>query len=202
MRLFSLNRTLELSPTQREDFAVISDEMRHLDNIISNFLEFSRPPRLKMQQINISDIVGGALQLLEKRLERNGIKVERQASQSLPTIEADPELLKEVFVNLIVNACDAMDKGGWLTITEEEAVAEHLGRVILIRLSDTGPGIPESIRDKILEPFFSSKEEGTGLGLSIASRIMEEHGGQLELHSEEGKGTTFSVILPIREEET
>jgi len=200
MRLFSLDRSLELSPTQREDFEVISDEMRQLDNIVRNFLEFSRPPKLKVQRVSVSDVLDQALQLLEKRLERYGVKVERERRGTLPHVEADPELLKEVFVNLIVNACDAMGEGGWLVIKEEDAVAEHVGRAVLIQLSDTGPGIPESIRDKILEPFFSTKEEGTGLGLSIAVRIVEEHGGHLGLRSEEGKGTTFTITLPVPEE--
>jgi signal transduction histidine kinase len=201
MRLFSLDRTLDLTPTQREDFDVISDEMRHLDNIVRNFLEFSRPPKLHVQKVNVSDIVGMALQLLEKRLERDGIVVQRYTRPELTSIEADPELLKEVLVNLIVNACDAMDGGGRLTVTEEEAVADHVGRAVIVRLSDTGHGIPESIRDRVLQPFFSTKEEGTGLGLSIAVRIVEEHGGRLQVESEEGKGTSFTVILPIREEE-
>lgn len=201
MRLFSLERVLGLSPGQREDFEVISEEMRHLDNIVRNFLEFSRPPKLKMQMVNVSDIVDMALQLLEKRIERHGVKVERIQRNSLPAIEADPELLKEVLVNLIVNACEAMGEGGRLIITEEDGLAERMGRAILIRVSDTGPGVAESIRDKIMEPFFTTKEEGTGLGLSIAARIVEEHGGRLELRSDSGKGATFIVTLPIREEE-
>ncbi|UCD57926.1 MAG: histidine kinase, partial [Candidatus Hydrogenedentota bacterium] len=200
MRLFSLERALELSDTQREDLEVISEEMRHLDNVVRNFLEFSRPPKLKVQKIRVSDVVDMALQLLEKRLERHGVEVERERRR-LPSIEADPELLKEVLINLVVNACEAMDEGGRLIITEEDAVAEHMGRAVMIRLSDTGPGVPESIRDKIMEPFFSTKEEGTGLGLAIAARIVEEHGGRLELRSEEGKGTTFTVTLPVGEDE-
>ncbi len=190
-----------MSPAQKEDFDVISEEMRQLDNIVRNFLEFSRPPKLKLQKTNVSDVVDMALQLLEKRLERHGVKVERERHQLLPNIDADPELLKEVLVNLIVNACDAMGEGGWLVVAEEEVVAEHIGRAVLVRVTDSGPGIPESIRDKILEPFFSTKEEGTGLGLSIAARTLEEHGGYLEVRSDEGRGTTFTMTLPVREEE-
>ncbi len=201
MRLFSLERTLDLSATQKEDFEVISEEMRQLDNIIRNFLEFSRPPKLKLQKTNVSDVVDMALQLLEKRLERNGVKVERNRRESLPSIQADPELLKEVLVNLIVNACEAMKDGGRLLIAEEDVVAEHMGRAVLVRLSDTGPGIPEAIRERVMEPFYSTKEEGTGLGLAIAVRILQEHGGRLDLRSEEGKGATFTVTLPVGEEE-
>jgi signal transduction histidine kinase len=202
MRLFSLARSLGPSPAAREDFEVISEEMRHLDNIVRNFLEFSRPPKLKLQQVNVTDVVDMALQLLEKRLERHGVQVERERRNSLPAIEADPELLKEVLVNLIVNACDAMGEGGKIMITEEDGVAERIGRAILIQVADTGPGIPETIHDKIFQPFFTTKEEGTGLGLSIAARIVEEHGGHLEFQSKEKMGTTFIIALPVKDEQT
>ena len=87
--------------------------------------------------------------------------------------------------------------GGSITIQEEEGFAEPLERVVVIRLSDNGPGIPESIQDKVLQPFFTTKDEGTGLGLSIATRIIEEHGGWLDLTSEEGRGATFIITLPV-----
>lgn len=200
MRLFSLERTLDLTQTQREDFEVVSKEMRQLDNVVRNFLEFSRPPKLKKQKINISDIVDGVLQLLQKQLEFHNISVERNQRQFFPHIDADPELLKEVMVNLIVNACDAMSNGGKLTISEEDAVVEQLGRAILIKISDTGPGIPATIQNMVWEPFFSTKEDGTGLGLSIAMRIIEEHGGRIEIRSKEGEGATFIITLPVPEE--
>jgi len=198
MRLFSLERTLELSPTQREDFAVVAEQMRHLDNIVRNFLEFSRPPKLKMQKVDVSELVDGALKLLQNRFELLGLQIVHHP-QFLPGIEADPELLKEVLVNLLVNACDAMGQAGRLTVTEEEAVAERMGRAVVVQVSDTGPGIPEALQQKVFEPFFSTKEDGTGLGLSIAQRIVEEHGGRLELRSREGQGATFIVTLPVRE---
>ncbi|MBI4830347.1 MAG: histidine kinase [Candidatus Lindowbacteria bacterium] len=202
LRLFSLERTLDLSPSQLADFDVISKELRHLDTIVRNFLEFSRPPKLKMKKVNISEVVDMTLELLQNRLEHHGVKVERQRGEFLPLIEADPEQLKEVLVNLIVNACEAMGKGGHITITEEDALAEKIGRAVLVRITDTGPGIPESIRDKVMEPFFSTKEDGTGLGLAIAARIVEEHGGTLDLRSGESWGTTFIVTLPVANEAT
>lgn len=199
MRLFSLDRTLKLTSTQKEDLDVISDEIRQLENIVQNFLEFSRPPRLKVQKIDVSEIMNMALQLLQKRLERHNVRVTREKRHSLPTIDGDSELLKEVFVNLIVNSCDAMGERGNLIIREEDVVAEHMGRAVRIRIKDTGPGIPESIRDKVMEPFFSTKEDGTGLGLAIAARIVDEHGGQLEFETDEDKGTTFTITLPVQE---
>jgi signal transduction histidine kinase len=199
MRLFSLSRSLDLSAVQKEDFEVISEEIRHLDTIVENFLEFSRPPKLKIQEISPSEVVDLTLRLLQHRLESYNVKVKTIRQQPLPEIKQDPEQLKEVLVNLVVNACEAMDSGGSIVIQEEEGHVEPLGRVVIIRVSDTGPGIPSPIKERIFQPFFTTKEEGTGLGLSIASRIVEEHGGWLDVSSEEGKGTTFVLTLPVKE---
>ncbi len=198
MRLFSLSRSLKLSDYQKEDFDVISEEIRHTDAIVQSFLEFSRPPRLKMQQISPSIVVDMGLQLLEHRLKSYDVKVNVIRKNLLPEIQADPEQLKEVLVNLIINACEAMAQGGSIVIQEEEDFESPSGRVAVIRLKDNGPGIPESIHDNIFQPFFSTKEEGTGLGLSIATRIVEEHQGRLDIQSKEGQGSTFIITLPIK----
>jgi signal transduction histidine kinase len=197
MRMFSLSRTFDLSAPQKEDFEVITEEIRHIDTIVENFLEFSRPPKLKMQRVSPSDVVDLTIQLLQHRLQSYDVQIKLIRQLSLPKIQADPEQLKEVLVNLVVNACEAMQGGGSIIIHEEEGFAEPLERVVVIRLSDNGPGIPESIQDKVLQPFFTTKDEGTGLGLSIATRIIEEHGGWLDLTSEEGKGATFVITLPV-----
>lgn len=196
MRLFSMERTLELSPAQREDIEVISEEIRHIDTIVRNFLEYSRPPKLKLQNISPSDVVDAAIQLLRHRIESYGVEVEVYRQRSLPEVEGDPEQLKEVLVNLMVNACEAMPDGGKITIREEEGRSEPMGRVAVVRVSDTGPGVPEAIKERVFQPFFSTKEEGTGLGLSIAERIIHDHKGCLNLRSREGKGATFIITLP------
>jgi signal transduction histidine kinase len=201
MRLFSMERSLDLSDSQREDFDVISDEIRHIDNIVRNFLDFSRAPKPKMQRVSPSDVVDMALQLLRHRLETYNVRVEVARRKRLPEVWADPDQLKEVLVNILDNACEAMTGGGSVEISEEEGSEPPLGRVAVIRVSDDGPGVPESIQEKIFQPFFSTKEEGTGLGLSIATRIVEEHGGWLELWSQEGKGATFIITLPVKGEE-
>ena len=188
-----------MTDNQKEDFDVISEEIGHIDNILQNFLEFSRPPRLKLQPVSPSDVVDQAVQLLEHRLKSYEVVVTIQRTQQLPLTKADPEQLKEVLVNIIVNACESMDHGGSIVIYEEEAFEPALGRVAKIRLSDNGPGISELIWDEIFQPFFTTKEEGTGLGLSIAVRVVEEHHGRLDVESEEGIGSTFIITLPIKE---
>lgn len=197
MRLFSLSRALDLSPPQKEDFEVISEEISHIDTIVQNFLEFSRPPKLKMQHTSPSEVVDLVLQLLRHRLESSSVAVKLHRNSALPKIQIDPEQIKEVLVNLIVNACESMEGDGLIDIHEEEGFIKPLGKAVIIRLTDNGPGIPESIQDRILQPFFTTKEEGTGLGLSIAERIVENHGGRLDLQSREGEGTTFTITLPL-----
>jgi signal transduction histidine kinase len=198
MRLFSLGRTLRLSNLQREDFDVISEEIKHIDTIVQNFLEFSRPPKLKIQKISPSEVVDLVLQLLKYRLESYDVSIQVERKNLLPVIDADPEQLKEVLVNLVENACEAMDRGGTITIEEEEEVTDRMAPVVKISVTDSGPGIPAAIQEKVLQPFFTTKEEGTGLGLSIAQRIVEEHGGKLDIISKDGAGSSFIIILPVR----
>lgn len=200
MRLFSLERGLDLSPGQREDFEVISEEIRHLDTIVRNFLEFSRPPKPKLQHVSPSDVVDMTLVLLKHRLETYGVDVRLGREQPLPCVDLDPEQLKEVLVNLVLNACDAMGENGRLEIVEHTGFMDPLGRVAIIQLTDSGPGIPPDVAESVFQPFFSTKEEGTGLGLAIAKRIMEEHGGYVHLKpSDKDQGACFILVLPIRE---
>jgi signal transduction histidine kinase len=199
IRLFSMGRTPDLSPTQKEDLEVISEEIRHIESIVRSFLEFSRPPKLTMQKVSPSEVVDMTLRLMKHRLESNGVQIELIREKPLTEIWADPDQLKEVLVNLLVNACEVMVKGGWIRILEKEETGENGQKAATITVSDNGPGIPESIQENIFQPFFSTKEEGTGLGLSIASRIVEKHGGSINLRSQEGEGTAFVITLPFRE---
>ncbi len=202
MRLFSLGRSLVLTETQKEDFEVISQEIRHIDTIVQNFLEFSRPPKLQFQEISPSTVVDMAVQLLSHRLDAYDATVMVRRTDPLPTISGDPEQLKEVLVNLIVNACEAMGRGGAIVIREEIAIFPRIGKAAVIHLSDNGPGMSEAVASKAVQPFFTTKDEGTGLGLSIALRILEEHKGTLNLESAEGEGATFTIALPVKGADT
>ncbi len=145
MRLYSMRRHLELPPPQQEDLDVISEEIGHIDAIVRNFLEYSRPPKLKIQQVRPSAVVDLAINLLRPRLESFNVSVTVNRKQPLPEIWADPDQLKEVLVNLMVNACEAMVKGGAIVITEAEDFLAGVGRVVRIGIQDTGPGIPPSM---------------------------------------------------------
>ncbi|MDZ7697988.1 MAG: ATP-binding protein [Deltaproteobacteria bacterium] len=195
MRLFSLGRSLNLSDDQQDDFEVISEEIRHVDTIVENFLEFSRPPKLTMQPISPSTVVDSVHQLLRHRLQSYEVVLEIEREAPLPEIQADPEQLKEALVNIVENACESMPGGGSISIHE----TMDPGKAVVIRITDNGPGISDSVLARIFEPFFTTKEEGTGLGLSIAFRIVEEHGGELDVRSKEGRGATFTITLPINQ---
>jgi signal transduction histidine kinase len=198
MRLFSLSRSLKLTGTLKEDFDVISEEIDHIDTIVQNFLEFSRPPKLKMQPVSPSTVVDTAVQLLRYRLESYNVQAAIHRRRTLPAIDADPDQLKEVLVNLIVNACEAMSGGGGIDIYERVRGNPSDGLLDEIRITDNGPGISSMTVKQVFDPFFTTKEEGTGLGLSIVSRIIREHGGRIDLKSVEGQGTTFTIVLPTK----
>ena len=195
MRLFSMGRALDMPESQREDFNVISEEIGHIDTIVQNFLEFSRPPKLRMQMTSPSEIVDLVIQLLRHRLESGNVEVTLHREKMLPEIEIDPEQIKEVLVNLMVNACEAMTDGGKIDIFEEQGAVKNAGEAVIIKIKDNGPGIPDKIQEKVSQPFYTTKEEGTGLGLSIAERIVTNHGGSISFESVEGRGTTFIITL-------
>ena len=197
MRLFSLERSLDLSEGHREDFMVISEEIRHIDNVLRNFLEFSRRPKLQMQSVSVSEVIDMAIDLIHPRLASHDIELSLKRSGPLPEIKLDPGQLKEALVNLMVNSAEALDQGGGIVIEEGQDEDALLGRVVVINIRDNGPGVPESIQDQIFQPFFSTKEEGTGLGLSISARIIEEHGGRISLLSSAEVGTLFTIRLPV-----
>ncbi len=197
MRLFSLQRSLALSENQREDFEVISAEIKHLDTIIQNFLEYARPPKLSLKRISPSDVTDAAVDLLRMRMDAQRVSVSVEREEPLQPILIDPEQLKEVLVNLMSNAMEAMDGPGRITIVESEGFMEPMGRVAVVSLSDTGPGVPEEDRERVFEPFHTTKEEGTGLGLPIARRIVVEHGGSLSLTQAKGGGAKFTITLPF-----
>lgn len=198
MRLFSLSRSLEMDETQQEDFQVISQEIRHIDTIVQNFLEFSRPPKLVMQPLSPSGVVDYALQLLSHRLESYAVTVRVERSAPLPEVLADSEQLKEVLVNLIINACEEMRQGGAMVI-KEGVQAKGGCKWAVLHISDNGPGVPPANAERIFQPFFTTKDEGTGLGLSIANRIVTEHNGTLTLDTEYKGGAAFIIRLPAKE---
>jgi two-component system, NtrC family, nitrogen regulation sensor histidine kinase NtrY len=167
----------------------VIDQIEALSRIAAEFSSFAKMPESKFEKIDVNDLLKETSILFR---EVQGIKFVDRFAPSMIMVIADRDQLRGVFINIIRNAVQALKKGG--TIILETSFERH---ICLIRISDTGPGIPEQIRAKIFEPNFSTKTEGMGLGLAIARRVVEDHGGSITCSSEQGKGTTFEIRLPV-----
>ena len=192
MRLYWLQQQVGDDPRYEEEFRVVAEELTRLESIIHNFLEFSRPPALKSGAHAVSLLIDKALELVAHRLVEKDIELVRAEDGGDGMVHADPEQLKQVFINLVLNATEATGEGGRLYIG---SASGGPGEVV-VRFADTGPGMDDDVRERIFEPFYSTKETGTGLGLCIAASIMGHHGGRLELESTGPSGTTFAVWIP------
>ena len=200
MRMFSLSRSLDLSDVQNEDLQVIADEIGRIDRIVQNFIEFARPPKLRLRLCSIQTIISSVITLLEYRLKEYNVDLVYAPDHSLSRIMVDGDRLKEALVNLVTNACEAMEGGGRIVILETREITPDLGPTAVISISDNGPGIPESILKDVTNPFFTTKEDGSGLGLSIVERIVREHEGIFSIASNREKGAEFIINLPIKQE--
>jgi two-component system NtrC family sensor kinase len=157
-------------------------------------LSFSKPEEEKRRPIKMNELIEGILLVMEKQMRESNIKVETFFDDEIPEVMASTNQMRQVMLNMLKNAKEAMPKGGTLTVKTSKEVNK-----VLIHIQDTGVGIPEEIRDKIFEAFFTTKQKvkGVGLGLSVCYGIIKDHGGEIKVESEEGKGTTFRIRLPI-----
>lgn len=176
-----LSRFLSKDPLKSKEAELaetIVVEGNRLSDVVNEFLDFARPPQIKPTMVLVEDVLEEVLASLELKLSRAGVELS-QSFQPEPTpIKADAARLHRVFLNLMVNAIDAMSDGGLLTVTTSR---ENEGRTLLVTISDTGPGLPPEAKNKIFTPFYTTKAKGTGLGLVIVRKIIEAHGGSLEL---------------------
>ncbi len=200
LRLFSMQKALGEGPRFQTDIQVMSDEITRLDNIIRNFLEFSRPPAIQVGHHDICLLLEKTVDLLRYKTDSSRVRLEFAAAHDLPPALVDGQQLRQVFINLLNNAVDALPNGGQIDLT---AALEKDGTghpMIVVRVRDNGPGIPAGVRDRIFNPFVSTKKDGAGLGLWIAQRIVAEHKGRLEIETSTKHGTVFAVWLPIDRE--
>jgi len=193
-----LEDTDENSPYY-ENLKKIVKETSRCKDIVKGVLEFARPKEPEMSLVNINEIVEGSLSIIERQALFQNIKIKKSYVSNLPKIVADSAQLQQVFVNIILNAAEAMDGNGILTISTS---LNGDGTFIEIKFSDTGHGIKEEDQKRLFEPFFTTKEvgKGTGLGLAISYSIIQKHQGTIEVKSEVGKGSTFKARLPVMSE--
>jgi two-component system NtrC family sensor kinase len=183
-----------LSAQDTEDADIIESELHRCRNILRGMLNFARTPEKDKSLTDVNSIIRDILALVKYQTEYRKIVISEDLADNLPGIMAVPGQLRQVFMNIIVNALQSMSSRGELNVSTS---AEGDGGNIVIRISDTGCGIPENEINKIFNPFYTSKESGTGLGLSISYGMIKGHGGEIEVQSEQGKGTTFTISLPV-----
>lgn len=179
-----------------DDLEVINIHAHRIAQITRGLLTFARKAPADFSPIEVNSLVEEVLLLMEKELVKSKINVERQLAVDLPSILANANQIQQVIINLLNNAWEAMPNGGSISIKTERILKGEKGEAVQLSISDTGHGVNEEKLNKLFDPFFTTKERGTGLGLSISYGIVKEHNGQIEVESEPGKGTTFTITLP------
>lgn len=197
-----LAREPDLPDGGLESLKIIEEEVLRCREIIRSLLDFARPRNAELQQAVVEPIVRESIKLVRSHLERSKVNVEIDVPADLPRIHGDPQQLKQVLINLVFNAAEAMPAGGTLAIRAAAgAAASAEGRnELVVAVSDTGTGINPDSMASIFRPFFTTKKKrGTGLGLSVCDRIMKAHGGTVSVESQQGVGTTFYLRFPLME---
>lgn len=190
-----LNRAEEDGYMVRRDvFATMLDEVAYINKVVKELVLFAKPPVQKQPQVNINDILNDALLLTFKQLGGEHVTIDKHWSEDLPTITADPNLLKQAMVNIIQNAVEAMSEEGILSLRTWLHAEMNM---LVVTISDTGTGVSPQILSRVFEPFYTTKLDRIGLGLSIAQRIVSEHGGFINISSDQAGGTKVHVYLPI-----
>jgi PAS domain S-box-containing protein len=172
---------------------IIIEEVNGLSKLTTEFLEYARPMELELGPVDVNEVVRKTLQLMSVHIGESGVVVIDQLGEDLPAIYADEKQLEQVLRNVVLNGLQSMPDGGTLSIL----TLAGAGRVVELAISDTGSGIPQEKLDRIFAPFFTTKTKGTGLGLSVVQKIVENHGGHIEVSSTVGQGTTFTIVLPV-----
>ncbi len=189
----------KLTPQQRREFMQKVDrETGRIKKIVDNLLDYGKPKEPNPREVGINSVIGKSMQLVQNTLNISKIETTLDLAEGLPELFVDDNQIQQVLINLILNAAQAMEEGGRLTV--KSSLDRERGMVD-ITVADTGKGIPAEYLPYIFDPFFSVKEEGgTGLGLSVSFGIIKSHGGNIRVDSKAGIGTTFTVELPVPEE--
>jgi len=170
---------------------VIAREIRRLDEVVQGFLKFNRPEDLKLQPVNLADLINEVVPILTSEAEQRRVHIVVDTAAA-PEVNGDPAMLRQALLNLALNACQAMPDGGTLRLGCDSV----RGRRAKVTVSDTGIGIKPEHLQRIFDLYFTTKERGSGIGLSMVYRTVQMHDGEIEVQSTPGKGTTFTVLLP------
>jgi two-component system NtrC family sensor kinase len=202
--IYGIMNTLELLKTEvppeskrRRILELSLSEIQRLSEMLRNMLSFSKPQEEARKRISLNELLEGILLMMERQMRESNIRVVLDLDHEIPEVMASTNQMRQVMLNMFKNAKEAMPHGGTLTVRtakEDQKVSVHI--------QDTGVGIPEEIRNKIFEAFFTTKQKvkGVGLGLSVCYGIIKDHGGEIRVESEEGKGTTFIISFPVEKQ--
>ena len=204
-----LKRQLPASEDAQNILADIIKEAKMANAIVLEVLEFVRPIRLQVEHIALADVVRDAISMAESHVPKGDVQVSVALAEELRPIQGDPHQLRQLFTNLLTNAFEALGGSGDIHIngttlaTEEESApgVEPAGPMIQVTVSDSGPGVPPEVVDRIFSPFFTTKPQGSGLGLAIVRKIIDAHDGRIDIGSRQGGGTTFRVTLPVKSQQ-
>ncbi len=198
--LYLVEQDLPPEAPQRAFLSIAQQELGRIAKIITRMRDFYRPARTELAATNINTILRETLELVQTHLRHGHIQAVANLDPDLPTIIAHADQLRQVFLNVILNACDAMDRGGELRVTTQLIQARpEAPATIGIYITDTGVGISPEHLPHLFEPFYTTKAQGTGLGLAISAHIVTQHGGRISVESTPGQGTTFTILLPVSE---
>jgi two-component system, NtrC family, sensor histidine kinase HydH len=190
-----LTRNPDANEKRSECLGIIDKECHRLNRLLTNFLDFARPRPPQYHDVDPETVLDSVLDLASHAIDGTQIVLRKEVRGDLPTLECDPEQLKQVLLNLVINAIQAMNGQGEVVL-----LSSRQNDKILIQVRDEGCGVSSENLDKIFDPFFTTKENGTGLGLSVVHRIVEQHGGLLTAENNRDKGMSFSVLFPVRAE--
>ena len=186
-----LRPTVKDKPDAEQSLGVITDQVRRLDEVVQGLLKFTRPEDLQLQPVDLAELFEHLRPVLEAEAGKHKVDLRLEIAAGLPPVDGDPHLLEQAFLNLALNAFQAMPTGGRLRVSAQEG----RGRLVAIEIEDTGVGIPPENLSKIFDLYFTTKPKGSGIGLSLVFRTVQLHDGDIEVQSTPGRGTTFRVQL-------
>jgi nitrogen-specific signal transduction histidine kinase len=190
----ALSRSLHAGDFHESNLKNILKGIRKVDDVIKGLLDFANPKEPVLTPVSVNRVLEEALFFSTPQAQEGQITIEKSLGRALPMVLLDQEQIKRVFINIILNALQAMPRSGVLRIQ----TAKSTGERVMVRVSDTGAGISAAVLKRIFDPFFTTKSQGAGLGLSISRTILEKHRATIACDSEEGKGTTFTILFPAR----
>lgn len=197
LNLAMLREDWSHAETQKEKKTIkrielLEREVARLEAILNDFLRFARSSELKLEPADLNRLLQEVVDFVEPEAKKKGVQIRTQFAVSLPEIQLDRNALRQAILNLLVNAREAMPKGGELILRTKKE-----GNFVELELTDTGEGMSEEVLARCFDVYFSTKRGGTGLGLPTTKRIVEDHGGEIEVQSELGRGTRFVIRLPV-----